>query len=419
MKKTVKIAYLGLGGRGRSMLKNIFCKMPDVEIVALCDPYAPALEMGRQLLEEAGRPSCLMTADFSEAIAHPEVDAVVIMTGWQQHAPMAEKALLAGKYTAVEVGCAFDLQECHRLVEASEKTGAPLMMLENCCYGRREMMALNLAKQGLYGDVVHCDGGYHHDLRDEDLFRHVKNGNPHYRLDSYIYRNCEQYPTHELGPIAKVLNINRGNRMLTLSSFASRSGGLKEAAKNILGEDSPYAKIDYKQGDIVTTIITCAGGETIRLCLDTTTPRPYYSRDFTVRGTKGMSAEEGNVVFLDGMKVPVRNNEEEMFEKYDHPLHAEYHALGERGGHGGMDWLVVRAFVESVKNGTQTPIDVYDTALWMSIAALSEHSIAMGGAPVAVPDFTKGKWMNPQPRNLGKYSLDEIVNDPETPIFPE
>ena len=124
-------------------------------------------------------------------------------------------------------------------------------------------------------------------------------------------------------------------------------------------------------------------------------------------------------MLLEGMQEPVENNEEEMYAKYDHPLHAEYTALGERGGHGGMDWLVVRAFVESVKNGTQTPIDVYDTALWMSIAALSEHSIAMGGAPVAVPDFTKGKWMNPQPRNLGKYSLDEIVNDPETPIFPE
>ena len=418
MKEKIKVAYLGLGGRGSGMLRHVFCEMPDVEITVLCDPYAPALERGRTILEQAGRPAALLTSDYDEAIHHPDVDAVVIMTGWQQHAPLAEKAVLAGKYTAVEVGCAFDLQECHRLVEAYEKTGAPLMMLENCCYGRREMMALNLARKGLYGSIIHCAGGYHHDLCYEDLFRHVKEGNPHYRLDSYIYRNCEQYPTHELGPISKLLNINRGNRMLTLSSFASRSGGLQEAAKFYLGEDSPYAKINYKQGDIITTVITCAGGETIHLCLDTTTPRPYYSRNFTVRGTKGMSAEEGKVVFFEGMPEPTRDNEEEMFEKYDHPLHAEYHAMGEKGGHGGMDWLVVRAFVESVKRGTQTPIDVYDTALWMSIAALSEQSIAMGGAPVPIPDFTKGKWITPKDQNLGKYSLDEIVEDLDTPIFP-
>ena len=246
----------------------------------------------------------------------------------------------------------------------------------------------------------------------------MKEGNPHYRLDSYIYRNCEQYPTHELGPISKLLKINRGNRMLTLSSFASRSGGLQEAARVHLGEDSPYAKLNYKQGDIVTTVITCAGGETIHLCLDTTTPRPYYSRNFTVRGTKGMSAEEGKVVFFEGMQEGIRDNEEVMFELYDHPLHKEYHAAGERGGHDGIDWLVTRAFIESVKRGTQTPIDVYDTALWMSIAALSEQSIALGGAPVPVPDFTRGMWVTPKPRNIGKYSLDEVVEDLSIPVCP-
>jgi len=419
IKEKIKIAYIGLGGRGRGMLKNVFIHMPDVEIAVLCDIYPPALEKGRQILEDAGYPSAFLTADAKEAIDYPGIDAVVIMTGWREHAPLAEKAMLAGKYTAVEVGCAFDLEECYRLIDIYEKTGSPLMMLENCCYGRREMMALNLAKQGLYGDIVHCVGGYHHYLNHEDLFSHVIRGEPHYRLDSYIYRNCEQYPTHELGPIAKVLGINRGNRMLTLSSFASRSGGLKEGAKHLLGAESPYANMEYKQGDIITTIITCAGGQTIQLCLDTTAPRPYYSRNFTVRGTKGMSSEEGKVVFLEGMQEPVRDNEEEVYLQYDHPLHKEYHALGEKGGHGGMDWLVARAFVESVKKGIQTPIDAYDTALWMSIASLSEKSIAMGGAPVPVPDFTRGMWMTPKARGLGKYSLDEIVEDPDTPIFPE
>lgn len=419
MKEKVKIAYLGLGRRGYGVLEKCFAEMADVEITVLCDPYEPALQKGAELLAEKKRPQPTLTTDYEEAIHHPEVDAVVIMTGWHEHAMLAEKSVLAGKYTAVEVGCAFDLQECFRLVEAYEKTKAPLMMLENCCYGRREMMALILVKQGLLGEVVHCAGGYMHELPEMELFKEFNPEHPHYRLDSYIYRNCEQYPTHELGPIAKVLNIHHGNRMMTLSSFASKSRGLKEAARRLLGEDSPYANMEYKQGDIITTVITCANGETIQLTLDTTLPRPYYSRGFTVRGTKGMYSEERKSVLLEGMQEPVENNEEEMYAKYDHPLHAEYTALGERGGHGGMDWLVCRAFIESVKNGTNTPIDAYDTALWMSIASLSEKSIARGGMPVDIPDFTNGKWFGRVPEHTGKYSLDRIVTDHETAIFPE
>ena len=247
----------------------------------------------------------------------------------------------------------------------------------------------------------------------------MENEKPHYRLDNYIYRNCEQYPTHELGPISKVLNINRGNRFMTLTSFASKSCGLKEAAKEILGEDSPYANINYMQGDIINTIITCAGGETIHLCLDTTLPRPYYNRNFTVRGTKGMCSQERYTVFLEGMKEPINTNDREMYEIYDHPLHKEYHSLGEKGGHSGMDWLVCRAFIESVKNDVQTPIDAYDTVSWMAVAALSEMSIAKGGMPVDFPDFTAGKWFNREPYAVGKYFLDEIVADASTPIFPE
>lgn len=419
MKEKVKIAYFGLGRRGFGVLKDVVSEMADIEIAVLCDVYEPALKKGCDMLTEKGRPAPILTTDADQAINNPEVDAVIIMTGWQQHAMLAEKSVLAGKYTAFEVGCAFDLSECYRLIDAYEKTGAPLMMLENCCYGRREMMGLNLARQGLFGDIVHCAGAYAHYLPKMELFYDLDNENPHYRLASYINRNCEQYPTHELGPISKVLNINRGNRFMTLSSFASKAGALKQAAKDILGEDSPYAKIDYKQGDIITTIITCANGETIHLKLDTTAPRPYYSREFTIRGTKGMQYEDTHVVLLEGMAEPIANNENEMFEKHDHPLHKEYHALGEKGGHSGMDWLVFRAFIESVKNGTNTPIDAYDSVAWMAIASLSEQSIAQGGVPVSFPDFTKGKWMDTTPNNTGKYSLDVVVEDKDTPIFPE
>ncbi|MBQ8351452.1 MAG: Gfo/Idh/MocA family oxidoreductase [Clostridia bacterium] len=418
MKETVKIGYVGLGRRGMAMLRACFSQMPDVEIPIICDLYDDRLEEGCRVLKEAGKPAPVMTHDYDELVANQDIDAVVIMTGWHEHVEMAEKAMLAGKYTGVEVGCAFDLSECYRLIDVYEKTGSPLMMLENCCYGRDEMMALRLVREGLFGDVVHCDGGYHHNLPECELFLNMGKEPLHYRLASYISRNCEQYPTHELGPIAKLLGINRGNRMLTLSSFASKSGGLKQAARDILGEDSPYAKIDYRQGDIITTVITCAGGETIHLCLDTTLPRPYYSRNFTVRGTRGMYTEERHVVFLEGMQEPVENNLEEMHEKYDHPLHREYESHGTKGGHGGIDWLVSRAFVESVKNGTNTPIDAYDTVSWMAIGPLSEMSIARGGAPVDIPDFTRGKWINREPVVRSKYCLDEVCEDASVSIFP-
>ena len=199
--------------------------------------------------------------------------------------------------------------------------------------------------------------------------------------------------------------------MLRLSSFATKSVALKDYAATHFGKDSEYAKIDYLQGDIVNTVITCADGATILLTLDTTLPRAYYSRNISVRGTKGMSSEERRVVFLEGMEEKIENNEAEMFEKYDHPLHAEYVAKGVKEGHGGMDWLVCRAFVESVKAGINTPIDVYDAAAWLSIGPLSAESIKNGGMPVEIPDFTNGKWQNREPIVESKYCLDAIVKD--------
>ena len=408
MKEKVKIGCIGLGRRSTALIEQCFSKMEDVEISMICDKNEEYINKMLKFLEENGHKKPISTTEFDDVVANDEIDAIVIMTGWQGRAELACKSMRAGKYTAIEVGGAFDLSECYALVETYEETGSPLMMLENCCYGRDEMLALNVAEKGEFGEIVHCAGGYHHYLPDCELFVGLDGEYPHYRIKSYIDRNCEQYPTHELGPISKVLKLTRGNKMLTLSSFSSKAAGLRERAKTLLGEDSPYAKIDYKQGDIVTTIIKCNNGETIHLCLDTTAPRGYYSRNFTVRGSRGMYAEERKTLFLEGMEEPVENNIEEMYEKYDHPLYREYLAEGARGGHNGIDWLVCRAFIESVKNGTDTPIDAYETALWMAVTPLSEMSIARGGAPVDVPDFTRGKWMTRRATTEGKYCLDKI-----------
>lgn len=416
-KDKIKIGWVGLGRRGRFVLDSVV-EMQDIEIAVICDTYKPAVEDTLCFLEEKGYPKPMATITYQDILDDPEIDAVVIMTPWAGRVELAIKAMRAGKYAGIEVGCAFDLKECYDLIDAYEETGVPVMMLENCCYDRREMMAYHMLEQGLLGEIVHCDGAYGHHLPEVELFKDIEAGR-HYRIQSYISRNCEQYPTHEFGPISKLLKLNRGNKMLTLSSFASKGVALQHYAKENLGATSPYANMKYKQGDIIDTLITCQNGETVHLQLDTTLPRAYYSRNFTVRGTRGCISEEGNVVFLEGMEEgpALKNNESEFFEKYDHPLQKEYQKQGAKGGHSGIDWLVMRAFFESVKNGTNTPIDAYDTALWLAIAPLSEASIAAGGVPVTVPDFTKGKWMNREPIVEGKYCLDKVCVDTHTRIY--
>ena len=414
MKEIIKIGYIGVGRRGSGVLRECFSQMKDVQIKYICDLFPERVTLGQEIVQEKGGYTPNGTGDYHDILNDPEIDAVVIMTGWSGRPALAMESMKAGKYTAIEVGCADTMEECFDLVRTYEETGVPVMMLENCCYGRREMMLYNMVWQGLFGEIVHCTGGYMHYLNNFGLFKDI---GVHYRLPHYIARNRENYPTHELGPLSKLLHINRGNRLVSLSSFASKSRGLKQYATDTLGKDHELAHTDFKQGDIVTTVLTCANGETVVLTLDTTLPRAYYSRNIGVRGTKGMSYEDTRVVFLEGMEEKVRDNEAEFFEKYDHPLHREYEAMGTRGGHGGMDWLVCRAFVESVKNGTDTPIDAYDTATWLSIGVLSEQSIKQGGMPMEVPDFTHGLWQTDRPILRGKYCLDEVCEDPNVSIF--
>ena len=430
MKESIKVGYVGLGRRGLMMLERGLVKMNDVEIVMLCDLIDERLESGAKAVTDAGKPMPILTKNYQDLVDNPELDAIFLFTGWDNRVQLAKQSMLAGKYTAIEVGCAANIEECFELVDIYERTGVPLMMLENCCYGKFELMATNMARQGAFGEIVHAAGGYCHHLNNEELFREiVKEGKDkvtHYRLDHYINGNCENYPTHELGPISKCLRINRGNRMMTLSSFATKARALKQYAKDKFGEDSEYAKIDYKQGDIVNTIITCANGETILLTLDTTAPRAYYSRQFTIRGTKGMCYEDTNVVYTDDMEEGVKNNSEEMFKKYGHPLNKEvekfetdFTKLADSFGihSGGIDWMIFRAFIESVKAGTNTPIDVYDSALWLAIGPLSRESVAKGGVPVEVPDFTRGKWQNREPLVRQKYCLDEVIVDDSIKIY--
>lgn len=399
----IRIGFVGLGCRGQSLLRDVVLRQEE-QVVAVCDGYEDRVRDGARAVEEAGQPYPAVYLDYRELVRDKQVTVIVIATGWESHVEIALAAMYAGKAVACEVGGAYELRHCHELVEAYEKTGTPFMFLENCCFGRRELMVLHMVRQGLFGEVVHCAGGYQHDLRHEISYGKE---NRHYRLQNYISRNCENYPTHDLGPIAKVLDINRGNRMLTLVSVSSKAAGLRDYIRANKGEQDALQGQAFAQGDVVTTAIKCARGETIVLTLDTTLPR-YYSRNFTVRGTKGMYEEVTDSVFLDRQEDLAHDfdwlkscagNAREYEEAYDHPIWKKYIAEGVRGGHEGIDWLEFEVFFRCLREDAPMPVDVYDAASWMAVTALSEMSIAKGGAVMDIPDFTGGKWHRRE-RNL-------------------
>lgn len=293
--KKLNLGVIGLGARGAGLLEEILLPNDKVNVTAVCDVYQDRADAAAETVEEKCGKKPFISLDFKEVIQRPDVDAVMIFSAWESHIPIAIAAMKANKPVGMEVGGAYSIQQCWDLVRTYEETKTPIMLMENCCFGRKELLVLNMSEQGVLGEIVHCSGGYHHDLREEIAFGKE---NRHYRLRNYLNRNCENYPTHELGPIAKVLRINHGNRMLSLTSIASKSAGLHTYIADKKGEDAELLQKTFNQGDIVTTVIRCAGGQTIVLTLDTTLPR-YYSRGFTVRGTKGMYEESTDSVFLD------------------------------------------------------------------------------------------------------------------------
>ncbi len=410
MEKKHKIAVVGLGQRGQGLLAgSVIPASQDygIEIAMLYDFYEDRIEEGIGRVFDATGKKPVAAKSYQEILDNPEITAVIISTAWEAHIPLSIAAMKAGKVVGMEVGGAYTIEDCWKLIDTYEETGVPCMLLENCCYGKYESMAMHMARMGVLGEIVHCSGGYHHDLRDE-----IAGGeeNRHYRLRNYINRNCENYPTHELGPIAKILDINNGNRMVTLSATASCAKGLHEYVISHDGPESPLANVEFAQGDIITTVIKCAKGQTIVLTLDTTLPRAY-SRAFTVRGTKGAYLGDTNQVFLAGKheeyhwkESELWNNAKEYEEEFIHPLWKDYDP---KGGHGGMDYLVISAFFDSLINGVEPPIDVYDAAAYMGITALSEESILKGGAVVTIPDFTRGKWYMRKERPDSKFRLDK------------
>jgi hypothetical protein len=283
------------------------------------------------------------------------------------------------------------------------------MIMENVCYRRDVMAILNMVQQGMFGELLHCQGGYQHDLR------HVKFNdgiNPYgggvefgekgfseakWRTQHSVDRNGDLYPTHGLGPVSTMLDINRGNRMVHLTSTATQSRGLHKYIVDQGGPDHPNADVEFKCGDIVTTVIKCANGQTIMLSHDTNNPRPY-SLNFRVQGTNGIWQKDAQSIYIEGTSPePHRwESEDEYLEKYDHPLWKRFEDQASGSGHGGMDFFILRAFIETLK-GADPVIDVYDAVSMSVICPLSEKSIRLGSTAVKIPDFTRGKWKKNKP----------------------
>lgn len=395
--KQVNVGFIGLGCRGK-LLSSIVAEMEEANIVAVCDLYEDRQKEAAEMIGQKTGTKPKTCGDYHELLKDDAIDAVIIAASWEAHVPVAIDCMQAGKITALEVGGAYTVEDCYALVEAQERTGTPFMFLENCCYGKFELLSTALVRKGMMGEIVHCHGAYGHDLRGEVLGGRV---NRHYRLNNYITRNCENYPTHELGPIARLLWINRGNRMVSLVSVASKAAGLQEFSHDPRNPDPSLAGQKFAQGDIINTLITCEDGSTISLKLDTTLPR-FYSREFTVRGTKGCCLMDINAVLLDDegleeffdpqLSVQKYLNNAEQFSEYLPKIWKDMDKQKTHCGHGGMDYLMLREFFRAVQEGRPMPIDIYDAAAWMVITPLSELSIARQGAAVEIPDFTDGAW---------------------------
>lgn len=396
--KKMKVGIVGLGPRGRVFVRIIH-SMDDIEITAVCDIFEERLNEIKQYLVDNGHAVPFVTKDYKELLKR-DIDAVLIAASWEAHVPIAVDAMKAGIPTGLEVGGAYSVEDCYKLVNTYEATKTPFMFLANCCFGKEELMITKMVREGVFGEICYCHGAYAHDLRPQ-----ISMGltSKHYRLRNYLRRNCDNYPIHDLGPIARLLNINRGNRLISLTSVASKSRGMHEYVKN-KKEFESLAEQNFAQGDIVFTSIKCIDGTLITLKLDTTLPRAY-SREFSVHGTKAMYSEQGNILLVDGTDFDheqsinkqictAKKYEERYLPKVWKDLLATERT---KSGHGGIDYLTLNAFFSAVTDKKPMPIDAYDAASWMVISALTEQSIAMGGMPVAIPDFTGGEWLIRKP----------------------
>ena len=411
--KTVRIGLVGLGMRGPGAVEN-FCVIPGVEVVALCDYEEARAERCQQYLKKAGlAPAAIYSGEngYKELCARPDIDLVYVATDWAHHFPVAECALQHGKHVADEVPSAMNLEECWKLVNLSEKMQKNCMILENCCYDWFEMRTLNMAQHGVFGEILHAEGAYIHNLDDFwDYYWKNPDGSDPEQLGWRLKYNRENrgdvFASHGLGPVAQALNIHRGDRMKTLIAMDTKSVHGKELVEKKTGKPCT----DFRNGDHTTTLIRTEDAKVIELQHNVMSPQPY-SRLYQLTGTKGFANKypvEGYAVDASQLKSsghqPKVDNltshsfmpeaEKQALEKqYEHPILAKFGKLAkEVGGHGGMDFIMCARLIYCLQHGLPLDMDVYDLAEWCCIAELGAISMDNNCASVSFPDFTRGHW---------------------------
>ncbi len=398
----VRMGFVGVGLQGGAHVEN-FLKIEGVEIKAICDIDVPRMEEVVGWVEAAGRPRPAAygrgETDFVRMCETEELDLVLTATPWEWHVPVCTAAMENDKHVATEVPAAYTIDDCWKLVEWAERFQKHCVMLENVNYGRTELLVLNMVRQGLFGEILHGEGGYLHDLR-AIKFEDAHEGL--WRRAHSMQRNGNLYPTHGLGPIANCMNINRGDRFDHLVSMSGPSRGLQQWAEEHYPAGSPERQERYALGDVNVSLIKTANGRTIYVSHDTNLPRPY-SRIHLVQGTKGIFQGYPDRVHVEG-RSPGHEWEpmEDYYEEFEHPLWRRLQEESEGARHGGMDFVEDWRLIQCLRHGTPTDMNVYDAAALSSVTPLSEWSVANGSRPIEFPDFARGKWRS--------YPVLEIVS---------
>jgi predicted dehydrogenase len=396
----VRIGFVGVGGQGSVHVDNLL-KIEGAEIRAICDIVDWKVARAQAAVVAADQPKPVGYArgprDFERMCAEQELDLVFTATPWEWHVPVMLAAMKSGKHAVTEVPAAMTVDDCWQLVDTAEQLKKHCVMMENCCYDRREMLALHLVRLGMLGELLHGECGYLHDLRE---IKFSKEGEGLWRRAWSQTHNGNLYPTHGLGPIAQCMDINRGNRFDFLVSMSSNHRGLEAYAAAHFAEADPRRHEAYKLGDVNVTLIRTVKGQTIYVGHNTNNARPY-SRINLVQGTKGIIQGWPDRIYVEG-RSPEDSWEklDAYYDAFEHPLWKSERVRNATAGHGGMDFLEDWRLIQCLRAGQPTDQNVYDAAAWSSIVDLTQRSVASRGAPQDVPDFTRGKWQSTAPLSI-------------------
>lgn len=395
-KKAVRAGFIGVGNRGTSLLKTTLA-LSNIKVTAVCDIQVRHAERAAALVTDNGqaKPELYTDGDhaYREMLKQDDLDAIIIATPWRWHTPMAVEAMQQGKPAGVEVPCALSVDECWQLVQTSEKTGVPFMMLENWSFRKDNLALLNMVRAGVFGEIMHVHCAHSHDCIDHWFFDR-ETGADRWPAEYLVKYNRDHYPTHSVGPVLSWLDINCGDRFATIASTATASRSINDHFLRTFGPDHPGTKRTYAQGDIVTSTIKTAKGKTVIVNYDMQMPRPYDNR-WLLQGTRGVYNEQREAIYL--VEQSPAYHQWEPFKPYEEKYLHSWWKDGGQGGHGGVDGIQLDQFFKAVSHGQPLPLDIYDSVVMSAIVGLSGESIAKGGAPLEFPDFTQGKWKTRAP----------------------